>query len=192
MSAAPHRPKLVDLSRIVCLGAALSLTGACDLDEVDIKTQDGKAPQVEDSLGKKVVTTPDGAQYTVKPGGTIVDADGNKTKIKRDGTIVQPDGTRVNIYGDGTKATMKVETIELGADGEKGARARRRHPNDPQGRRHQPADLQGRHQDHIADRRRPRPDAGRQRQARSRRPRRPLIDSAPARARVSAPVFAGT
>ncbi|MBK8261941.1 MAG: hypothetical protein IPK80_11480 [Nannocystis sp.] len=119
MSAAPHRPKLVDLSRIVCLGAALSLTGACDLDEVDIKTQDGKAPQVEDSLGKKVVTTPDGAQYTVKPGGTIVDAEGNKTKIKRDGTIVQPDGTRVNIYGDGTKATMKVETIELGADGEK-------------------------------------------------------------------------
>lgn len=90
---------------------------ACDLDEVDIKDQEGNAVQVEGKGVKKTITGPDGAQYTVKPGGTIVDKDGNK--LKRDGTIIQSDGSRVNIYGDGTKTKLKVEEVTLNQDGNK-------------------------------------------------------------------------
>ena len=107
---------LVGRSRLARLGLAALLVAACDLDEVELKDQEGNALQVEGKGGKKVVTAPDGTQYTVKPGG-ITDSEGNK--IKRDGTIIQPDGTRVNIYGDGTKATMKVEEVEFSQDGNK-------------------------------------------------------------------------
>ncbi len=113
------RLSLRRLASLGALGLALSFTAACDLDEVEVKDQDGAALQVEGKAGKKVVTAPDGTQYTVKPGGTIVDSEGNKTKIKRDGTIVQPDGSRVNIYGDGTKTTLKVDGVELAEDGSK-------------------------------------------------------------------------
>ncbi len=106
-------------SRLACLLVALAMTTACDLDELDIKDQDGSAVEVESKVGKKTVTAPDGTQYTVKPGGTIIDSEGNKTKIKRDGTIVQPDGTRVNMFGDGTKTKLKVDSMELNKDGSK-------------------------------------------------------------------------
>ncbi|MCA9656792.1 MAG: hypothetical protein KC486_00470 [Myxococcales bacterium] len=95
------------------------MTAACDLDEMDVKDQDGSAVKVEGKGAKKVLTAPDGTQYTVKPGGTIIDSEGNKTKIKRDGTIVQPDGSKVNIYGDGTKTTLKVDGVQLNKDGSK-------------------------------------------------------------------------
>jgi hypothetical protein len=101
------------------LALSLGLTSACDLDEVDVKDQDGGAFKAETKGAKKVFTGPDGAQYTIKRNGTIVGPNGEKTKIKRDGTIVQADGTRVNTFQDGTKTKLKVESVSVGKDGTK-------------------------------------------------------------------------
>ncbi|MCB9752329.1 MAG: hypothetical protein H6713_20435 [Myxococcales bacterium] len=117
MTAATSFAALVGRLWLPC-GLALTLA-ACDLDEVDVKDQQGGAYEVEGKAGKKILTAPDGTKYTVKPGGTIIGPDGKATKIKRDGTIVQPDGTRVKLFEDGTKTKLKIEGAELGTDGKK-------------------------------------------------------------------------
>ncbi len=122
MTGATSLAALVGRLRLPCLslaGALVFATAACDLDEVDVKDQEGGAFQVDSKAGKKILTAPDGTKYTLKPNGTIIGPNGEKTKLKRDGTIIQADGTSVKLFEDGTKTKLKIKGAELGKDGRK-------------------------------------------------------------------------
>lgn len=97
---------------------AAALLPACDLDEVEVKSDKGGAYQTESqSRGTKVMTAADGSKVTIQRDGTIIKPDGSKMQVKRDGTIIMPNGARVRVFPDGSRSTLSIERTEFRSDG---------------------------------------------------------------------------
>jgi hypothetical protein len=97
---------------------AAALLPACDLDEVEVKSDKGGAYQTESqSRGTRVMTAADGSKVTIQRDGTIIKPDGSKMQVKRDGTVIMPNGARVRVFPDGSRSTLTIERTEFRADG---------------------------------------------------------------------------